>query len=452
MDVQSSPPGLKRPFDFAVVVDSRSPKRPRIGSPISESTKPDQVENGILDDVCESPSTKPSSQSLSPEHDKLHNLEPENISPPPAEAPEEPPRRATRNQNRPTYHPPAANVKGGRVVRAIATDSPHRLQEPFTVQVVCRTTQTKNKSFPLCIACSTRQFASGGCKFASLRAFSNNDFTRPMFLDSAPFLGRRQREAERETEIPYSTVGTVDDLAFLRSSIAPTLISVLGNELVHETIFRDDGLLRRRREAGVRPVCDGCATTIFSGHFMCCCCGREICLDCYSEWDDSVDLGWENVDSCSKRRRHTKKQMVPFTLFERGELLRLLKDVKSFPLGKEVLGSIPRTFPRPQTEGFLPFIKTFVDDISESDFQSLWGLGEPIVLTGCLKGFKMSWTPEHFIQQYGNEKCMLVNCKTEKAVDTTVRSFFEQFHCTDELKKPLKLKVCSFFLYLGLTN
>jgi hypothetical protein len=293
------------------------------------------------------------------------------------------------------------------------------------------------------MACSSRQFASGGCKFASLRAFSSNDFTRPMFLDSAPFLGRKQKEAERETEIPYSTPGTITDLAFLRSNIAPTLISVLCNELAHETVFQDEGLLRRRREAGVRPVCDGCATTIFSGHFMCCCCGREVCLDCYSEWDDSVDVGWENVDTCSRRRRHTKKQMVPFTLFEREELRQLLKDVKSFPLGKDVLG-LPRRFPRARTEGFLPFIKTSVDDISESEFQSLWGLGEPIILTGCLERFKVSWTPKHFIQQYGNDECMLVNCKTDKTVDTTVGSFFSQFLSTDEPKKPLKLKVCTY--------
>jgi hypothetical protein len=442
MDAPPPPTGLKRSHDFAVVVDSYSPKRPRIGSPITEPTEPDQVENGFHENAPDSPSTKPSSQSLSPEDEKLPDPEPEKPTPMPAEVLEEPPRRATRSQNRPSVQPPVATVKGGRVVRPISTDTPHRLQEPFTVQAICQSSQKKDKSFPLCMACSSRQLSSGGCKFASLRAFSN-DFTRPMFLDSAPFLGRKQREAERENEIPYSTPGTIADLVFLRSNIAPTLVSVLGTELVHETIFQDDGLLRRRREAGVRPVCDGCATTIFSGHFMCCCCGREVCLDCYSEWDDSMDVGWENVDTCSRRRRHTKKQMVPFTLFEREELRRLLKDVKSFPLGKDVLGSIPRSFPRARTEGFLPFIKASVDGISETEFQFLWGLGEPIVVTGCLERFKVSWTPEHFIQQYGNDKCMLVNCKTDKAVDTTVGSFFSQFLSTDEARKPLKLKVCS---------
>jgi len=392
----------------------------------------------MLLEVPDSPSTKPPSLSLSPEPDKP--------LPPLPRAQIEIPRRATRNngslQGRTTVQTPSKlKAETTPTPRNLTTETPHPLQEPFDVQGNCQAIGRKNRNYPMCMACISRQLSSGGCKFASLRAFSENDFTRPMFVDSAPFLGRKQREAEREIEMAYSTPGTIGDIDFLRSNIARTLVSVLALELVHETVFRDDGLLRRRREAGVRPVCDGCATTIFSGHFMCCCCGREICLDCYSEWDDSLDVGWENVDSCSKRRRHTKRQMVPFTLFDRGELERLLKDVRSFPLGNDLSESVPPSFPQVQTEGYLPFTKISVEDISEGDFQMLWGLGEPIVLTDCLQRFQMSWTPQHFIQNYDNVKCMLVNCKTGKTVDTTVGSFFRQFLSNDEPKKPLKLKV-----------
>jgi len=438
-NARTSPTDAPLSPTMVVVVDSHSPKRQRVDSPR------DPTENGhlvdpspMLVDVPDSPSTKPPSLSLSPEPDKP--------LPPLPHAPIEIPRRATRNngslQARTTIQTPSKlKAETTSAARSLTTETPHPPQEPFDVQGNCRPMQKKNRDYPMCMACISRQLSSGGCKFASLRAFSKNDFTRPMFVDSAPFLGRKQREAEREIEIAYSTPGTICDIALLRSNIAPTLISVLALELGHETVFRDDGLLRRRREAGVRPVCDGCATTIFSGHFMCCCCGREICLDCYSEWDDSLDVGWENVDSCSKRRRHTKRQMIPFTLFDRGELERLLKDVRSFPLGKDVSESIPPSFPRAQTEGYLPFAKVSVDDISEDDFQMLWRLGEPIVLTNCLQLFQMSWTPQHFIEKYDTVKCMLVNCKTDKTVVNTVGSFFRQFLSTDEPKKPLKLKV-----------
>ena len=302
----------------------------------------------------------------------------------------------------------------------------------------------------MCMACTGRQFHNGGCKFASLRVFTLDDttglfqpssFTNPMFLDAAPFLGRNQREAIRDNPITYSTFGTTQDTEFIKSCIAPTLSSILATELANEIVFREKGLLRRKREAGVRPICDGCATTIFSGHFMCCCCGREICLDCYAEWDDNQEEGRERVDSCSKKRRHTKQQMVPFTFFEEGGLERLLADVNSFVQTEH--GKVEdqgRKFAMANSEGFLSFVKHSVQDVMEEDFKELWGLGHPLVLTDSLERFKVSWTPDHFIEKYRAVKCGLVNCQTDKTIQSTVGKFFEEFLSPDS-KRPLKLKV-----------
>jgi len=332
--------------------------------------------------------------------------------------------------------------------RKLTTETPQPLTEPYRVQAVCNRIWDSQRDFPKCLACISRQIDSGGCKFASLRAFAIDSqsggitsLTAPMFVDSAPFLGKRQREAIRSNVIAYSTPGTLADVEFIKSSIASTLTSVLAMELVHEVIFRDTGLTRRRREAGVRPVCDGCATTIFSGHFMCCICGREICLDCYSEWDDSEEIGWNNTDSCSKKRRHTKRQMVPFTLFERGELEKLIKDVKKFPRGKGAKRHEGCTVPRQKHEGYLPYFKVPVDEVTEQEFASLWALGQPIVVSECLKRFQMLWTPDHFIENYGKAKCMLVDCEKDKIITSTVGKFFAEFLSSD-LKSPLKLKVC----------
>ena len=361
--------------------------------------------------------------------------------------------------DRPRRHPVKQFEPKGH--RTTTTDTSIPLREPYKVQGNCRSHQNKQKDFPICVACSVRQFDSGGCKFASLRAFPIDDttdkflpssFSTPMFRDSAPFLGRNQREATRETAIAYSTAGTSTDIEFIKSCIAPTLKSVLAMELANEMTFRDRGLLRRRREAGVRPICDGCATTIFSGHFMCCCCGREICLDCYGEWDDGLEKGWQGVDSCAKRRRHTKRQMVAFTFFREGELEALVNDVDTFVStenGKtEDRG---RKFAEGKSEGFLPFVKTSVKDIAEEEFKELWGLGQPIVLTDCLERFNVSWTPDHFIEKYQTVKCLLVNCQTDKTVHSTVGNFFKEFLSPDATQ-PLKLKVpsCSTRLTVGL--
>jgi len=131
--------------------------------------------------------------------------------------------------------------------------------------------------------------------------------------------------------------------------------------------------------------------------------------------------------------------MVPFTLFEEGELERLIKDIKSFPRGRNEL-VYQKKFPRDQSEGYQPYTKCPVDEITEEDFKSLWGLGQPLVLKGCLDRFQIPWTPDHFIQNYGNVRCLLVDCNTDKMLPSTVGKFFDEFLSTNP-KCPLKLKV-----------
>jgi hypothetical protein len=164
-------------------------------------------------------------------------------------------------------------------------------------------------------------------------------------------------------------------------------------------------------------------------------------LDCFAEWDDGQDKGWERIDSCSKKRRHTTRQMVPFTFFQEGELEAMVKDVNDFvPMETGKTEDQGEKFPRGRSEGFLPFIKTSVKDITEENFKELWGLGQPIVLTDCLERFKVSWTPGYFIKKYRNVECLLVNCLSDKTLQSTVGKFFQQF-LSPAAKQPLKLKV-----------
>jgi hypothetical protein len=324
-------------------------------------------------------------------------------------------------------------------------DNCHPILGKLFIQNRCQSHRAKLSNFPQCMACTARQSTSGGCKFASLRAFPINpqiggaDVEKPVFLDSAPFTGRNQREAERSGKIEYSTPGSVDDIGFIRSSIADTLDSIVQRELEYEGAFHEK-LIRRRREAGVRPVCDGCATTIFSGHFMCCVCGRELCLDCYYEWDESVGKGFENVDSCLRRQRHSKIQMIPFTFARDGKMQRILDDVRN--MSKQVTEEIfeKKDFAKSQTEGFLPFIKTDYHSISEDDFRHVWSFGRPLVVAGCLEKFAIPWTPQYFMEEYGQQRCLLVDCNTEKHINSTVEKFFNDF-LTSDTKQALKLKV-----------
>lgn len=308
----------------------------------------------------------------------------------------------------------------------------------------CTSYQRKQKSFPMCTACIHRDSRSGACKFRSLRAFpaknkAISSFT-PMFIESAPLL----REAKLDHVVQYSAPGSEKDVEFIKACITPTFLSVLAMELIHETVHKGT-LITRLREAGVRPVCDGCATTIFSGHFMCCACGKEICIDCYGEWNDTIDFTWGRIDSCSKKRRHTKQQMVPFTYFRPGELRRLLIDVQGYRIAtSRAQLQPPKEVSKVIGEETLSFMKADVDDVGENDFKEIWGIGQPIVLTGCLKRFEISWMPQYFIDHYGPDHCVLVDCAPGNIkINTTVGKFFEEF-LSDGPKRPLKLKVISF--------
>jgi len=347
-----------------------------------------------------------------------------------------------RSSRRKTNSSPNGKTSSAR--RTLTDVTPQPLTDPFVVQGTCVPYRAKFPDFPCCTACIMRTPASGLCKFTHLRAFPASqddssrigDLDRVMFVNSAP-LRKNQREAILDPEIQFSTPGTKEDIRLMKSCIAPNVLPVLEMELAHEVAFQDQ-LVRRPREAEMRPLCDGCGTTIFAGHFICCCCGREICLECYAEWDDTFEGGVENIDSCSKKRRHTKQQMVPFSLFPKGEVDRLINDVKGYEVYQRQI-AIPG-FPKQAVEECLPCRKISIDNLKEKIFRDVWAFGEPLVVTGCRPRFKMPWTPEYFIENYGEQRCMVVDTDTDKATSSTVKSFFEQFPA-GKCIKPLKLKV-----------
>ncbi|KAK7051286.1 hypothetical protein VNI00_004786 [Paramarasmius palmivorus] len=60
-------------------------------------------------------------------------------------------------------------------------------------------------------------------------------------------------------------------------------------------------------------------------------------------------------------------------------------------------------------------------------FQSHWVKGTPLLVEGVLDNFGISWTPDYFIEQYGTQSCIVVECQTETNKRVTVGDFFRQF-------------------------
>jgi hypothetical protein len=86
------------------------------------------------------------------------------------------------------------------------------------------------------------------------------------------------------------------------------------------------------------------------------------------------------------------------------------------------------------------FPKTLTEDV----FKPFWSRGEAVVVQGLLDEFKIQWTPQYFIEEHGEQQCLVVNCENDKVSETTVENFFNQFGRTDRGDEVLKLKVSCF--------
>lgn len=79
--------------------------------------------------------------------------------------------------------------------------------------------------------------------------------------------------------------------------------------------------------------------------------------------------------------------------------------------------------------------------ITEDDFRIVWATGEPLCVDGLLGRFKIPWEPSYFIEEFGNQHCLIVDCRSETQTPSTVGEFFGQFGDPGRGSKVEKLKV-----------
>ncbi|KZT20654.1 Clavaminate synthase-like protein [Neolentinus lepideus HHB14362 ss-1] len=86
-------------------------------------------------------------------------------------------------------------------------------------------------------------------------------------------------------------------------------------------------------------------------------------------------------------------------------------------------------------------IKYFADEeLTDDVFRQLWAKGEPLVVTGLLPKFQIRWTPEYFMEKYGSQACLIVECQTDQNRRVTVRDFFKDFGMYEGRTQCWKLK------------
>ena len=229
-------------------------------------------------------------------------------------------------------------------------------------------------------------------------------------------------------------------------------------------------------------------TSIFSSSWLCRICGREACAACYAKVVDftsqSPDASPEEISatqlrreryahinpsflSCTRRIEHSAKDFSPMSRFCNEELTKAIQEMEVLKKERSVqlpvngnstedsmfvepaidkLGSEPAYIPPNLSEITTSTpsheLRRVSDEaLTSAVFDKIWSLGEPFVVTNVLHKFNLRWTPEYFIEKYGKESCLILECQTDTNKRVTVEQFFGKFGYYEGRKETWKLKV-----------
>ncbi|KAF9268356.1 Clavaminate synthase-like protein [Marasmius fiardii PR-910] len=363
-----------------------------------------------------------------------------------------------------------------------STSSTSKRVAPLTIEVQsarCMSGKYKNNDFPRCVSC-TRRWAGDTCRFQGVRIFMKD--VKGVYVGIA-FTNRQQEEA---TVMHFLDEWNEDfgweEIRRTKLVAAKTLLPVLKREQEHTGV---DDIIFRRRESEVRATCDTCMTSLFCCTWMCRICGREACDECYAE---VKELTRQNSDltpeerveqkkakekqlhskpfflTCTRRNEHDWSTFTPVSRFCRKELedaiegmQKAIEEMESGQddkthneLEQEVVPTPyryppvppPTSSPKSATKPVYPTnpITSIPDQIPSHPisrftkrelsfpiFQEYWRKGVPLLVQGLLHDLQIKWTPEYFVEKYGSQGCLVVECQTEENKRVTVGDFFKMF-------------------------
>jgi [histone H3]-dimethyl-L-lysine9 demethylase len=192
-------------------------------------------------------------------------------------------------------------------------------------------------------------------------------------------------------------------------------------------------------------------TSLFCCTWMCRKCGREACAECFEKVKELTDEPSGGVSeqlkqkrdrqqnmnpfflTCQKREDHTVADFNPVSRFNQGELEDAIKGMEAVLAKPEpaMNGSavpIPEAPLKRDDPSGIPYfeVPTFrKEDLTDDVFTSLWPRGEPIRVTGIK--FRLSWTPQYFVENYGDQSCVVSECQRDQNKSTNVQEFFSGF-------------------------
>jgi [histone H3]-dimethyl-L-lysine9 demethylase len=209
---------------------------------------------------------------------------------------------------------------------------------------------------------------------------------------------------------------------------------------------------------------------------MCRLCGREACGECYERIKEVTyapkdapaahqaqltqrreQLGNTCISLlCSRKREHSSNDFTAMTRFEKQELDDAITAMKKLvgqdevdmeQLVEPVIKSFVSLIPPGSSSVTLDPNRCHstplfhVDELEQDAFRYLWARGSPVVVHGLLSKMEGMWTPDFFVEKYGNQECSVVDCQSDASKKTTVGKFFSTFGKYNGRKEVWKLKV-----------
>ncbi|KZW00096.1 hypothetical protein EXIGLDRAFT_176255 [Exidia glandulosa HHB12029] len=220
------------------------------------------------------------------------------------------------------------------------------------------------------------------------------------------------------------------------TAVAQLLLPALKPEI---ELFEHPGLLYQRPSAGFRTTCDKCLTSIFSGAWLCTCCGFESCLDCYSAVIRlPSDGGGDLSNACASDSHHFR----PLARLTRQELIsesnRMSAWLESFSGVPQDSSHVPCGDSQSMRNVEKNVITVTASDMTSERFASIWSHGAPFLVRDLASDPRL-WSPQYFMDAFGPDACTVEDCQTGNMEDVTVSAFFKQFSKPSR-KASLKLK------------
>ncbi|TRM68546.1 hypothetical protein BD626DRAFT_482072 [Schizophyllum amplum] len=336
----------------------------------------------------------------------------------------------------------------------------------YTVEIQvkrCMTSKSADQPVPKCLSC-TRRWAGDTCRFQGIRYFFKDTEGK---IRGVGFKGNSE-PAKLDYPEKWNVPPTEENLTRVKLSVASALLPILREELEH---LKKPLIVRRKRESDVRATCDTCNTSIFSAGWMCRNCGREACPHCFEkvkrmteslddlpadeqkEWSQKRD-NFANKQpfflNCSKRADHNIRDFCPVTRFEEDELVGAIEGMEQMLSASTAEGALPATVsslsevsraappgpshrtsstgkPSAYSTPYYNITRLAYEDLTEGTMRSYLMRGEPLIVTGLDHRMQLAWTPEYFIEHYGDRSCLITNCVDETNKQITVKEFFETF-------------------------